>query len=66
MVEDGKYSFNTFVNISNNKDKYTDTNIIEDLFMNGKTYHKNELLNSMSSLICVGLIGNKDVRISEE
>ncbi len=25
LVKNGKYSFNTFVNISTNKDKYTDT-----------------------------------------
>ena len=34
--------------------------------MNGKTYHKNGLLNNMSGTLYVWLIGNKDVRMSKE
>ena len=58
-VEKGLYSFNTFVNIESNKDKYVNIDTLENLFSNGTKYKMTGLLNNMPSTIYVGLIGNK-------
>ena len=66
FVEDGQYSFNTFVNTENNKDKYIDLDTVENLFCDGKTYKTTGLLNNMPSVIYIGLVGNKDIRIKPD
>ncbi|MBR1943993.1 MAG: hypothetical protein IJ848_00785 [Alphaproteobacteria bacterium] len=69
MVESGKYSFREFVNNATNYDKYINTDTLEELFTNGKTYyvnneHRTGLLNNIPNEIYPGLIGNKDIVIN--
>ncbi|MBQ9440922.1 MAG: hypothetical protein IJU54_00745 [Alphaproteobacteria bacterium] len=66
LVKNGKYRFNTFVNTENNKDKYIDLDTVENLFCDGKTYKTTGLLNNMPSVIYIGLVGNKDIRIKPD
>ncbi|MBQ9440912.1 MAG: hypothetical protein IJU54_00690 [Alphaproteobacteria bacterium] len=63
-VEDGKFSFMEYVNKADNINKYIDVNTIENLFINGRTYKTTGLLNNMPSIIYVGLIGCKDIKIN--
>ena len=69
-VESGMYSFNEFVNKSDdqNKDKYIDTDTLEDLFMDGKTYRNPNskysfygLLNNMPNSLKCSLKGSKKI-----
>ncbi len=60
----GKFSFIEYVNKADNINKYIDVNTIENLFINGRTYKTTGLLNNMPSIIYIGLIGCKDIKIN--